>query len=78
MDLPDLELPSLDLPGGENSDVMESDAGLDLPADDVTAVPEAVKPETPADEAEAVVEETVPETGAESAAESTTEDAGDK
>ncbi|TWU47726.1 YfgM family protein [Rubripirellula reticaptiva] len=33
-DLPDLDLPDLNLPGGENSTVMESDEGLELPADD--------------------------------------------
>ncbi|TWU60129.1 hypothetical protein Poly51_04030 [Rubripirellula tenax] len=49
-DLPDLDLPDLDLPGGTNSDVMESDEGLDLPSDEDAAT--GVKAEAESDAAE--------------------------
>lgn len=89
-DLPDLELPSLDLPGGDNSQVMESDAGLSLPADDETAAtdePANEKPandemalEEPATEAAVEAADVVQEVTAEASSieKPATEEAGDK
>lgn len=50
-DLPDMNMPSLDLPGGENSDVMESDAGMSLPADEPATGDDAATEEMVAEEA---------------------------
>ncbi len=53
LDFSDIKLPTSSLPGGENSKVMDSDEGLELPADEEAVTTEAVTTEAATTETEA-------------------------